>query len=166
MAIDAVQPELPAVAHRRHRCRSCLLSGSGSRPRASQQDCARFGFCGRAYRGDLLVCFWFASPSALRRVHGIKAKHALTAVRWRTAVAQFASATARTSVTTASIGFDCLTPEQAADVLHVHVQTIRDYIRSARLPAFRLAGERAIRIRRSDLEALLELPSGSLHIRT
>ena len=62
--------------------------------------------------------------------------------------------------------FDYLTPEQAADVLHAHVQTIRDYIRSGRLPAFRLAGERAIRIRRSDLEALLELPSGSLHIRT
>jgi hypothetical protein len=33
---------------------------------------------------------------------------------------------------------------------------MRGYIRSGRLPAFRLAGERAIRIRRVDLEKLLE----------
>ena len=80
----------------------------------------------------------------------------MTAVRWRTAVAQFASAAAGTSVRTGPTDFDYVTPEQAADVLHVHVQTIRDYIRSGRLPAFRLAGERAIRIRPADLEALLE----------
>jgi excisionase family DNA binding protein len=49
-----------------------------------------------------------------------------------------------------------LTPEQAAEELGIHVQTMRAYIRSERLPAFRLAGERAIRILRSDLEKVLE----------
>jgi hypothetical protein len=33
---------------------------------------------------------------------------------------------------------------------------MRGYIRSERLPAFRLAGERAIRILRADLEKILE----------
>ena len=55
---------------------------------------------------------------------------------------------------------------QAAEALGVHVQTLRAYVRSGRLPALRLAGERAIRIRRSDLEKVLEPvqpESDSLH---
>ena len=39
---------------------------------------------------------------------------------------------------------------------------MRAYIRSERLPAYRLAGERAIRVLRSDLEKVLEpLSSGA-----
>ncbi len=49
-----------------------------------------------------------------------------------------------------------MTPEEAAEALGIHVQTMRAYIRSERLPAFRLAGERAIRILRTDLEKVLE----------
>jgi len=49
-----------------------------------------------------------------------------------------------------------LTPEEAAEALGLHVQTLRAYVRSGKLPAARLAGERAIRIRRSDLEKVLE----------
>lgn len=49
-----------------------------------------------------------------------------------------------------------LTPEEAAEVLGIHVQTMRGYIRSERIPAFRVAGERAIRILRSDLKKVLE----------
>ena len=49
-----------------------------------------------------------------------------------------------------------LTRTQAAEALGVHVQTLRAYVRSGKLPAHRLAGERAIRIRRPDLEKLLE----------
>jgi excisionase family DNA binding protein len=49
-----------------------------------------------------------------------------------------------------------LTPEEAARALGVHIQTLRGYIRAGKLPAFRVAGERAIRIRRDDLAALLE----------
>jgi excisionase family DNA binding protein len=47
-------------------------------------------------------------------------------------------------------------PEEAATYLGVHVQTIRAWIRAGRLPARRLAGQRALRIRASDLEGILE----------
>lgn len=49
-----------------------------------------------------------------------------------------------------------LTPEEAARAIGVHIQTVRGYIRGGKLAAFRVAGERAIRIRRDDLVALLE----------
>lgn len=49
-----------------------------------------------------------------------------------------------------------LSPEQAAELLGVHHQTIRGYIRSGKLPALRIAGERAVRIRRDNLDRLLE----------
>ncbi|HMO53201.1 MAG TPA: helix-turn-helix domain-containing protein [Tepidiformaceae bacterium] len=47
-------------------------------------------------------------------------------------------------------------PEDAADYLGVHVQTVRAWIRSGRLRASRLAGQRALRIRATDLESVLE----------
>ncbi len=47
-------------------------------------------------------------------------------------------------------------PEEAADYLGVHVQTVRTWIRSGRLPASRLTGQRALRIRASDLVSVLE----------
>lgn len=47
-------------------------------------------------------------------------------------------------------------PEEAADYLNVHVQTVRAWIRSGRLRARRLAGQRALRITASDLLSLLE----------
>jgi excisionase family DNA binding protein len=46
--------------------------------------------------------------------------------------------------------------DEAAEYLGVHVQTIRSWIRSGKLPAARLAGMKSIRIRESDLEAVLE----------
>lgn len=49
-----------------------------------------------------------------------------------------------------------LTPEDVARRLHVNVQTVRAWIRSGELPASRLAGRRVLRIRESDIEALLE----------
>ena len=53
--------------------------------------------------------------------------------------------------------FDALlSPDEAAAALGVHIQTLRGYIRSGKLPAFRVAGERALRIRRDDLAGLLE----------
>lgn len=51
---------------------------------------------------------------------------------------------------------ELLSPDEAADFLGVHTQTVRGYIRSGKLPAHRIAGERAIRIRRRDLLDLLE----------
>lgn len=47
-------------------------------------------------------------------------------------------------------------PEDAAEYLGVHVQTVRAWIRSGRLKASRLAGQRALRIRESDLTSILE----------
>jgi excisionase family DNA binding protein len=47
-------------------------------------------------------------------------------------------------------------PEEAADYLNVHVQTVRAWIRSGRLKARRLAGQRALRITASDLLSVLE----------
>jgi len=47
-------------------------------------------------------------------------------------------------------------PEDAAEYLGVHVQTVRTWIRSGRLKASRLAGQRSLRIRASDLQSVLE----------
>lgn len=47
-------------------------------------------------------------------------------------------------------------PEDAAEYLGVHVETVRSWIRSGRLRATRLAGQRALRIRASDLAHVLE----------
>ena len=45
--------------------------------------------------------------------------------------------------------------QEAAEFLGLSVSTVRRYIRDGRLPAYRVAGERLLRIRRDDLEALL-----------
>ena len=47
-------------------------------------------------------------------------------------------------------------PQEAAAYLNVHVQTVRAWIRSGRLRARRLAGQRALRITASDLRSVLE----------
>ena len=49
-----------------------------------------------------------------------------------------------------------LSVDDAASLLSVHTQTVRNYIRSGKLAAYRLAGERSIRVLRQDLMALLE----------
>jgi excisionase family DNA binding protein len=88
----------------------------------------------------------------------LKRTHGITSAAWRAAVAQFAAPQSNIarSESAGKTGRDFLTPEEAAEALGIHVQTMRGYIRSGRLPAYRLAGERAIRIRRPDLEKLLE----------
>jgi excisionase family DNA binding protein len=47
-------------------------------------------------------------------------------------------------------------PEEAAAYLNVHVQTVRTWIRSGRLRARRLTGQRTLRITASDLQSVLE----------
>lgn len=49
-----------------------------------------------------------------------------------------------------------MSPEEVADYLSVHVQTVRAWIRSGKLPARRVAGLRALRVRFSDVETLLQ----------
>lgn len=51
---------------------------------------------------------------------------------------------------------ELLSVDQAASFLGVHAQTVRNYIRGGKLPAYRLAGERFIRVLRRDLLGLLE----------
>ena len=46
--------------------------------------------------------------------------------------------------------------EEAAEYLGVHIQTVRSWIRSGKLPASRLAGQKSIRIRQGDLQRVLE----------
>ena len=47
-------------------------------------------------------------------------------------------------------------PEEVAEYLNVHVQTVRTWIRSGRLKARRLAGQRSLRVKESDLQSVLE----------
>jgi excisionase family DNA binding protein len=49
-----------------------------------------------------------------------------------------------------------LTPEEVARRLGVNEQTVRAWIRSGKLPASRLAGRKILRIRESDISAVLE----------
>ena len=46
-------------------------------------------------------------------------------------------------------------PEEIAEYLGVHVQTVRAWVRSGKLPARRILGQRSLRIRKSDLNAVL-----------
>jgi excisionase family DNA binding protein len=92
----------------------------------------------------------------------LKREYKITSADWRAAVGASAQKT-RTSLnaglTAAPARLDTreyLTPEEAAETLAVHVQTLRGHVRSGKLPALRLAGERAIRIRRADLEKIFE----------
>ncbi len=91
----------------------------------------------------------------------LKGSHGITSASWRAAVARIewneSSAAEHARVTgEPKVLREYLTPDEAAEALGIHVQTMRAYIRSERLPAFRLAGERAIRILRSDLARVLE----------
>ena len=93
--------------------------------------------------------------SELKRTHGI------TSASWRAAMARLgvvetSGARPVRAEAERKIAREYLTPEEVAEALGIHVQTMRAYIRSGRLPAFRVAGERAIRLLRSDLEKVLE----------
>ncbi len=90
----------------------------------------------------------------------LKRTHGITSASWRAAIARLQrespQAAGETKEHRAAGVRDYLSPEETADALGIHVQTVRAYVRSGKLPALRLAGERAIRIRRTDLEAVLE----------
>jgi excisionase family DNA binding protein len=91
----------------------------------------------------------------------LKHAHGITSASWRAAIARLGE-DENVGDKPDRVGSEkqspreYLTPEDAAAALGIHVQTMRAYIRSGRLPAFRLAGERAIRILRADLEKVLE----------
>jgi excisionase family DNA binding protein len=63
----------------------------------------------------------------------------------------------RVGSTSQATGLERLySPEETAEYLGVHVNTVRGWIKGGRLPARRLAGQRALRIRESDLLNVLE----------
>ena len=137
---------------------------SGTKVAYSQAVVAVFDLAARIAKADgpiridhLLAAF-AGEDSGL--MGDLKRSHGITSASWRAAVAQFSPRrTVRESEdggSGAGAVRDYLTPEEAADALGIHVQTLRGYVRSGKLPALRLAGERAIRIRRADLETVLE----------
>lgn len=97
----------------------------------------------------------------------LKRTYGFTAVEWRAALVEWQPPT-RSPAGPGSNGAAhdgrrrelrekmLLSPDEAAELLGVHTQTVRGYIRDGKLKAHRVAGERAIRIRRKDLLALLE----------
>jgi len=87
----------------------------------------------------------------------LKRAHGITSASWRAAIASlYGERNAKRDGARLDRERHYLTTEQAAETLGIHVQTMRAYVRSGRVPAYRLAGERAIRIRWPDLEKVLE----------
>lgn len=137
----------------------------GLKPSYSQGLVDVFDLAARIARADgtgviridhLLVALWGDTGlmADLRKAHGI------TSAEWRAAAVQLSVSRQTKEVEPAAEkrepAKDYLSPEQAAEALGLHAQTVRAYIRSGKLPAMRVAGERAIRIRREDLEKVLE----------
>jgi excisionase family DNA binding protein len=115
----------------------------------------RAGGSGRMELPHLLAAFAVEDGGLMGELKGT---HGITSATWRAAIATLNAGreVAKSEVPRADNGRDYLTPEEAAEALGIHVQTMRAYVRSGRMPAYRVAGERAIRIRRSDLEKVLE----------
>jgi excisionase family DNA binding protein len=97
----------------------------------------------------------------------LKEKYGISGVRWRSALSNWEPASPAKTETGSKPGAETrspmeinekefFTPDEAAVFLDVHPQTIRGYIRSGKLAALRLAGERVLRIKRNNLLALLE----------
>lgn len=118
-----------------------------------------------AIRVDHLLAAFSGEQEGL--MGSLKETRGITSASWRTAVAQLWPAQSpaqssddtdrpKTGNSVNAVAREYMTPEEAAEALSIHVQTLRAYVRSGKLPALRLAGERAIRIRRSDLETVME----------
>ncbi len=100
----------------------------------------------------LLAAFSDTESSLLQ---ALMESHDFDAVQWRAALLAWDRAAFSNDNSTPAKG-DVLSVDDAAAALGVHAQTIRTYIRGGKLPAYRIAGERAIRVLASDLFGLLE----------
>lgn len=112
----------------------------------------------------LLVAFVNEDNTVFAR---LKEKYGVSGVKWRSALSKWQPESPAKIATSSKVGSETrspkelnekmfFTPDEAAVFLDVHPQTIRGYIRTGKLAALRLAGERALRIQRNDLLALLE----------
>ena len=151
----------------------------GVKPRYSHRAASAFDRAARVARGDraarVLPIHFLAvlGEPGVPTFDRLAANHGLDYASWRAALASCEVAVrtsargedARLADPPADEGSALLSPEEAAKTLGLHIQTVRGYIRSGKLPAFRIAGERAIRIRRHDVFALLEQrePVGGAH---
>lgn len=138
------------------------LDGNPStRPRYSNATAALFDRASAIARADdeskvrLVHLLAAIGDSGCSLMTALKEQHGFDAAEWRAALAIWDSTMARAADPTHLRG-PLLSVENAAEALGVHQQTIRGYIRSAKLPAYRIAGERAIRVFASDLFGLLE----------
>lgn len=94
----------------------------------------------------------------------LRERHGFTSVEWRAALARGELGAAANGTGPDGVRSDAgadgapelLSVDRAASFLDVHAQTVRNYIRAGKLPAYRLAGERFIRVLRRDLTDLLE----------
>lgn len=105
----------------------------------------------------LLVAYGYEECRLMDR---LREEHSFSDADWRAALARgrFGAPTRVTARTPDGGGAEpeILDVEDAARYLGVHPQTVRNYVRDGRLPAYRLAGQRYIRVLRKDLLALLE----------
>ena len=100
----------------------------------------------------LLAAF---SHTESRLLQTLMESHDFDGVQWRAALLAWDRTVFPSDDPTPARG-DVLSVDDAAAALGVHAQTIRTYIRGGKLPAYRIAGERAIRVLASDLFGLLE----------
>jgi excisionase family DNA binding protein len=112
----------------------------------------------------LLVAFAYEDDGFMSK---LKKKYGFSSMEWRYALSKWQPISMEKKPAGSEIGAgrkspmefnrkQFFSPDEAAEFLGVHTQTIRGYIRTGKLPALRLAGERALRIQRDDLLALLE----------
>ena len=112
----------------------------------------------------LLVVFAYEDNGLMAH---LKEKYGFSSMEWRSALSKWQPISLEKRQAGSEIGAgrkspmefnqkQFFSPDEAAEFLDVHTQTIRGYIRTGKLPALRLAGERALRIQRDDLLALLE----------
>lgn len=112
----------------------------------------------------LLVAFAYEDSGLMAQ---LKEKYGISGMEWRSALSKWQPVSLEKTEPSSKIGAggkstmefkekQFFSPDEAAEFLGIHTQTIRGYIRTGKLPALRLAGERALRIQREDLLALLE----------
>lgn len=83
----------------------------------------------------------------------LKQRYGFDELSWRSALAEWDR---EREQRTRPLNESLLSVDDAAEALGVHAQTMRSYIRAGKLPAYRLGGERSIRVFTSDLYGLLE----------
>ncbi len=112
----------------------------------------------------LLVAFAYEDSGLMAQ---LEEKYGISGMEWRSALSKWQPVSLEKTEPSSKIGAGSkstmefkekqfFSPDEAAEFLGIHTQTIRGYIRTGKLPALRLAGERALRIQREDLLALLE----------